>query len=519
MRLNKRFFVTTPIYYVNDLPHIGHTYTTVAADVVSRWRRLMGDDVLFLTGTDEHGAKILEAAAGKKKDVREYCDEIAAGFKNAWKDMGVSYDIFIRTTDPLHEDAVRKFTGGLNEKKELNFSKYEGRYCIQCEKYLTETELSDGLCPDHKTKPVAQSEENYFFNLSKYREKLLEIIQDTCHPQHFEILPAERKNEITGKLKKGLDDISISRAEMPWGIPLPFDPGQTVYVWVDALINYISAVGYGLPGQKNLNYAFSDWWPADVHIIGKDILWFHCVIWPALLLASGLPLPKKIFAHGYFTVNGQKMSKTVGNVIRPAELIDIFGADASRFLLLAAFPFGSDGDISLDDFREKYNAYLANNIGNLISRTTNMVEKYSGGRLTVPAGWTDSNLQEIRQLFSVAAEGLESLSFEKTIRSIISMSTFCNQYIDREEPWRLASSVAPSDRQKLQKILYEVILVLKHITLLLAPLMPETSAKIWGLLDEKEEMAAVIRGMKDKPGLSLPSGAEIKKSPPLFPKQ
>jgi methionyl-tRNA synthetase len=307
-----KFYITTPIYYVNDNPHIGHAYTTVAADVLARWYRLLGLKVYFLTGTDEHGQKIFEAAKSKDRQPKGYCDEIVEVFKSIWKKLNISCDNFIRTTDVVHEDTVKKVLNELYNRDEIYKAKYKGSYCVQCEKFIAPGELADGLCPYHKIKPIERSEENYFFKLSNYREKLIEIISDESHPEHFKISPEGRKKEIIGKLKTGLEDISISRASMPWGIPLPFDSSQTTYVWVDALLNYLSGIGY-VSGKSD----FAGMWPAEVHLMAKDILWFHSVIWPAILVALKLPLPKRVYAHGFFTVNGQKMSKTIGNVIEP----------------------------------------------------------------------------------------------------------------------------------------------------------------------------------------------------------
>ena len=465
-----KFYLTTPIYYVNDIPHIGHAYTTIAADVLSRWHKMCGYDVFFLTGTDEHGLKIVESAKNKNIPVKQYCDEISGHFKQSWKLLNISYDGFIRTTDDKHITAVSVFIHKLHENNKIYKKKYTGLYCISCERFLTETELIDGKCPDHKIAPVTHEEENYFFKLSEYRDTLINIISDSSHPQHIDILPESRKNEILGKLKLGLDDISISREHLPWGIPLPFDKSQTLYVWIDALLNYITAIEYGTDSWSNQKL-----WPADLHLMAKDILWFHSVIWPAMLLAAGLPVPGKLFAHGFFTVNGQKMSKTIGNVIQPEQLIERFGVDATRYLLLSAFPFGTDGDISMELMTEKYNSNLANNIGNLVSRTVTMVEKYCSGRIPGKPGNNNILLEKCSVEFKDIPGYYKSLEFSKIIDSIQRSVNQANNYVGEKEPWNLAKH---DKHDELNEVLYnlcEFIWVLAHY---LYPIMPEISNSI-----------------------------------------
>ncbi|OGS26572.1 MAG: methionine--tRNA ligase [Elusimicrobia bacterium RIFOXYB2_FULL_48_7] len=509
--MKKPFYITTPIYYVNDAPHIGHTYTTVAADVLSRWARLRSIETFFLTGTDEHGGKILEAAKEKHKEPKDYCDEISGKYAQAWEQMDISYDRFIRTTDPHHQLAVEKFISNLHSNGDIYKSKYEGLYCLQCEKFLSPGDLQDNACPDHKTAPEKHCEENYFFKLSKYREQLVELISNKNHPKHFEILPEERRNEILGKLKLGLEDISISRENLPWAIPMPFDRSQTIYVWIDALINYVSAIGYGNGPENTDTEEFTRAWPVDIHLLAKDILWFHCVIWPAMLLANNLPLPKRVFAHGFFTINGQKMSKTIGNIIKPAELVEIFGVDASRFLLLNAFPFGADGDISIAAFKEKYNAHLANNIGNLVSRATNMATKYYNGTLAKPSCWEPSVFDELKPMFLKYENSMENLKLNEVLDSVIAVSSFANQYIDRQAPWNLAKT----DTAKLQVVLYDSMMIVKYIAALLSPFMPSAAEKIWKTLDEKDTIASTIQKM---PAFMPLTGSAITKPENLFPK-
>lgn len=508
-----KFYVTTPIYYVNDFPHIGHSYTTIAADVLARWNRLKGSEVFFLTGTDEHGAKIAEAAAHAEQTPKAFSDTISEGFKSAWKKLDISNDHFLRTTDPEHEKAVQFFLEKLFSSGNIYKSKYEGLYCVQCEKYLTAADLDEkGCCPDHKLKPIVHSEENYFFKLSAYREKLLEIISDQNNPRHLAIYPIERKNEIIGKLKTGLEDISISRAKLEWGIPLPFDPKQTVYVWVDALLNYITGLGY-----RENSETFRKFWPADVQLMAKDILWFHSVIWPAMLLAAKLPTPKKIFAHGFFTINGQKMSKTLGNVIRPDSLIERFGVDASRYLALSLFPFGSDGDISWNALTEKYNSDLANNLGNLVSRTLTMIEKFSAGRIpSTGTGFSEISDNIFNELTG-AEKYIENLEFSLFINSVQSAIDKTNRYIEITAPWKMAKE----NNANLAQVLFNIATNLKIITIFVLPFMPRTCGKIWELLGETKPIEqTALKYFADKSAnkniLCATNGAETKKGEILF---
>ncbi len=464
-----KYYLTTPIYYVNDVPHIGHAYTTVAADVLARWRRLRGDEVFFLTGTDEHGAKICQAAEKNGRSPRAFCDGIVQSFRDAWSAMRITNDRFIRTTDPRHEKAVQVFLQKLYDNGMIYKSKYEGTYCVQCEKFLSEDDLNeDGCCPDHRTKPVHHAEENYFFKLSAYRDTLIDMLSDEKNPRHIAVLPAERRNEILGKLRTGLEDISISRAALAWGIPLPFDASQTVYVWVDALLNYISAIGY-----EDNPAEFSRYWPCELHLMAKDILWFHSVIWPAMLLAAELPVPKKLFAHGFFTINGQKMSKTIGNVILPDQIVGKFGTDASRYLTLALFPFGVDGDISWAGMTERYNTDLANNLGNLVSRTLAMVDKYFGGTLpsrtgTAPFSVTGT-LAAIPPLY-------DSLEFSRIIETIQKAVDSANRHIEEKAPWKMAKAQDPA----LADVLYDLAESIGLLSFYLLPFLPETCEGIWG---------------------------------------
>lgn len=446
----KKYFATTPIYYVNDIAHIGHTYTTVAADVITRYYKQKGYDARLLTGTDEHGAKIAEAAKKHGKEPKEYADEVSEKFKEAWKSLNIDYTRFIRTTDADHIKVAQEFLQKLYDKKAIDPKPrlYKGLYCVGHEKFMSQDELIEGLCPDHQTKPIEHSEENYYFKLSNYQQSLQQLIKS----DEIKIRPESRKNEILGKLAQGLEDISISRASLEWGIPLPFDKSHTTYVWIEALINYYT---YG--SQNNF-------WPANLHLVGKDILWFHSVIWPAMLLAIGEKLPKQIFAHGFFTINGQKMSKTIGNVIGPNQLINRYGVDGSRYVLLAAFPFGEDGDFSWEGLDRIYNADLANGLGNLVARIHKLFTYHKFDH-NLPSASESKLWVDHYKLF------IESLQFYLALDEIRKEIKDIDFEINRIKPWE-----QENEEQKtfLQTIIPRILLVAK----LLQPFLPETSEKI-----------------------------------------
>ena len=459
----KKFYLTTPIYYINDKPHIGHAYTTVAADVLARFHKLLGDETYFLTGTDEHGAKVFQASQKAKKDPKEFADEIAGDYKKAWEQLEIKYARFIGTTDKDHDETVQKFLQKLYEKNYLVERNYEGFYCIGCERFLTEDELVDGKCPEHNCEPVLQKEKNWFFKLSEFSDRLLKIIES----DEYEIKPVERKNEVLGKIKKGLEDISISRATLKWGIPLPFDKSQTCYVWVDALLNY-----YTFGHQKNI-------WPADLHIIGKDILWFHAIIWPAMLLAAEEKLPKKLFVHGYFTIGGKKMSKTLGNIITPQELVEKFGANGTRYLLLSAYPFGGDGDITIEKFKEKYNADLAGGLGNLASRVAKLCnDLYLDNPIT---GWRELKdfvwRDKIGKLITTPFDKdfingykrcLDNLDFFGALNEINNEISRIDKSINEDRPWELVKT----NKDEARKVLTLLVLKINQLATLLEPFMP-----------------------------------------------
>lgn len=454
----ERFYITTPIYYVNDKPHIGHAYTTIAADVLARWHRLKKDEVFFLTGTDEHGAKVAQSAEEAKKDPQQFCDENSKKFRETFKNLNLSFDYFIRTTDQRHKEAVAKFMQKLRGNEDIYEGTYQGLYCTGCENFLTEKELVNGQCPIHLTVPEKITEKNYFFKLKKYLPQVKELIEK----DEMRIQPEDKKKETLGLFKQGLKDFSVSREKVKWGIPLPFEQSQVTYVWVEALQNYISAIGYG-DNRKE----FEKWWvEADVlHLMAKDILKFHCVYWPALLLAVGEKPPKELFLHGFFTINGQKMSKSLGNVIDPEDMVKKYGADATRYLLLSQFPFGQDGDIKAEKFDEQYNADLANGIGNLVSRVANLVEQ-SGGELKRKPEGSDDLLEKVSRY-------LEKLEFHKAIEVFNSEISDLDSKLQQERPWEKEKN----DSSRI-KFLEDSVNTLLSITKAMEPFMPDTAAQI-----------------------------------------
>ncbi len=451
--MSKKFFVTTPIYYVNDRPHIGHLCTTLAADILARYHRLLGEKVFFLTGTDEHGAKIAEAAKENQQSPKDYCDQLAVDFERNWKKLNLSYDFFIRTTDPRHEKFVSKFIEKIYKNGDIYKGKYEGLYCIGCEKFLTDSELIDGCCPYHPSrKPIRQVEENYFFRLSKYQKEVEKIIQKNI----YHLVPENKKRETLNKIKKGLDDLSISRASVSWGIPLPWDKSQTIYVWFEALLNYFTATQF-LNGKDIF-------WPPDLHIVGKEISWFHAVIWPAMLLSAELPLPKKLFIHSFYISRGQKMSKSIGNIIQPKQLINEFGLEATRYLIASTFPHSDDSDITMEYFKEKYNADLANGIGNLVQRVSVLCQMSN-----VKCQMSKPNFKF--QNYNLYNQLLEEYKFNEALVWIWEKINKLDKYVNDNKPWE-----KQGNERKI--ILEKPIFDLLEIAFLLQPFLPQTSQKI-----------------------------------------
>ncbi|MBM3205556.1 methionine--tRNA ligase [Candidatus Shapirobacteria bacterium] len=476
MNKKNKFYITTPIYYVNDIPHIGHAYTTIAADVLARYQKnVLGEEnVFFLTGTDEHGAKIAEAAKKARRTPQAFCDKVSLRFKNAWKNLNISNDYFFRTTDERHIKRVQEIFQKIYENGKIYLSTYEELYCIGCEKYLKEKELINDCCPLHPNqKLIKQKERNYFFKLKDYEKKLINLIDDN----KLKILPPARKHEILSKIALGLENISISREGVKWGIPLPWDSKQTLWVWADALLNYYTATQFL---EKKGGF-----WPPDLHLVGKDILWFHAVIWPALLLAAGIKednLPKKIFAHGFFTINGQKISKSLGNVISPEDLIKKFGVDGTRYLLLSEFPFGTDGDISIKKFKTRYNADLANGLGNLVARVAKLFEKNNLNIKEIKKNFKKENDLESNLRVSLY---LEELKFDEIFKFVWGFISGLDKYINRERPWE-------KDASEAKKILGKIILgsgslvSLLKIAEILESFLPETSKKIKAIFEKEK---------------------------------
>jgi len=487
----RRILITTPIYYVNDKPHIGHAYTTLVADVLTRFFRIQGKEVFFLTGTDEHGAKIAEVAEKAGKTPKKICDENSEDFKKAWQNLEIKYDYFIRTTDKRHEEAVKKFFEKLKEKNVIYEKEYVGLYCVGCEKFLTEKDLVNGLCPDHKRKPETISEKNYFFKLK------LKAVEELIKTKKLKILPSGAESEVFGLLNQKLDDFSISRQKerVKWGIDLPFDKNQTIYVWVDALLNYISAVGYNDNEEE-----FKKWWvdARVIHLLAKDILKFHAIYWPAMLLSVGIKTPDEEFVHGFFTINGQKMSKTLGNFIDPNDLVKRFGAEVTRYLLLSQFSLNHDGDVKEEKFAEKYNSDLAQGIGNLVSRILALGEQY-GKEIMVQC--LDTNL--VTKSWKDYKKQMEEFRFNDALVIIWNLISYCDKYISDTKPWQKID-----DDKEFQKILGLLIYVLGNASLMLSPIMPKTSTKILEYLNlhdtSKEDWLSKL--------------VLLKKQLPLFPR-
>ena len=472
--MNKeKFYITTPIYYPSANFHIGHCYTTIIADAIARYKRLTGYDVFYLTGTDEHGLKIQKKAEEAGVTPQEYVDEIVGNAKDLWKSLNISYDKFIRTTDKEHVECVQKIFKKLYDQGDIYKGEYKGLYCTPCESFWTETQLVDGKCPDCGRDVNEVSEEAYFFRLSKYQDRLIKFYDE--HPTFIE--PESRKNEMLNNfIKPGLDDLCVSRTTFNWGVPVTFDDKHVVYVWIDALSNYISALGY-LSDDDTL---FKKYWPANLHIVGKEIVRFHTIIWPIMLMALDLPLPEKVFGHGWLVINGGKISKSLGNYKDPREYIDSYGVDAVRYFVLREVPFGSDGSFSEEALITRTNGDLANVLGNLVNRTIGMANKYFDGVInnTFVNEEIDNNLiNDATQLYSVVDGYMENLEVSKAIACIFDLLRNCNKYIDETMPWILAKDEAKKDR--LATVLYNLIECIRISTVLLQAFIPDTCKKIF----------------------------------------
>ena len=507
---DKKFYITTPIYYVNDVPHIGHAYTTIAADVDARFKRLEGYEVFFLTGTDEHGQKVQQAAQNLKVAPQQHVDKLHQRFKELWVKLNISNSDFIRTTEERHKVLVCNILQTLFDKDEIYRDSYEGWYCTPCERFWTEKDLQEDNCPECRRKVEKIKEHNYFFRMGKYQEWLVDKIKSD---PHF-ILPASRRNEVLGFLEKPLEDLCISRpkSRLPWGIPLPFDEEYVTYVWFDALINYISIHG-SLDEIRASGY-----WPADHNMVGKDILTTHAVYWSTMLKAIGLEPPKNIFAHGWWTVNGQKMSKSLHNVVEPNQLADQFGVDVIRYFLLREVPFGLDGDFSHKALIGRLNSDLANNLGNLLNRTVNMMKKYFDGTIPTPAtpGDEDGALEsKAREVIDEVRKLYDELAFNKILQKIWELVDTTNQYIDKTGPWNLAKT--DEGKERLKTIMYNAAESLRILGVLLFPFMPKSCESL--MLQLGVEKTIGEQGMRslDNWG-SLLSGTKTQKAKQLFPR-
>ena len=474
--MKEKYYITTPIYYPSANFHIGHCYTTIIADSIARYQRLKEKDVFFLTGTDEHGQKIENKAKEKGVTPKEYVDEIVDNAKDLWKSLGISYDKFIRTTDEYHEKAVQKIFDKLYEQNDIYLDKYKGLYCTPCESFWTETQLVDGKCPDCGREVNLVEEESYFFRLSKYQKRIEELYKN--NPDF--IKPESRKNEmINNFLKPGLDDLCVSRTTFSWGIPVDFDPKHVIYVWIDALTNYITALGY-LSDNDSL---FKKYWPADLHLVGKEIVRFHAIIWPALLMALDLPLPKQVFGHGWLKIDGGKISKSLGNYKDPREYIDKYGVDAVRYYALREVSFGSDGNFSEEALIARTNADLANTLGNLLNRTIAMTNKYFDGVISnskVNEEIDTELINKASNLKSVVDKNMEKLYISDALEEIFNFLRECNKYIDDTTPWVLAKE---EKLERLQTVLYNLLESIRISSVLLTPFMPTTTEKIFKQLN------------------------------------
>lgn len=506
---NPTYYITTPIYYPSATLHIGHCYTTVAADTMTRYKKLRGYDAYFLTGSDEHGQKIQRSAAANQMEPIEYVDKIIASFKELWGKFDIDYSDFIRTTEPRHEEVVAEVFKKLQDQGDIYLGSYQGHYCVSCETFFTESQIkeSQGKCPDCGGDLDLVKEESYFFKMNKYAPRLLEYIDQ--NPDFIQ--PVSRRNEMINFIKQGLEDLSISRTTFSWGIPVPNDPKHVIYVWLDALTNYISALGYTKGDER-----FEKYWPADVHLVGKDIVRFHTIIWPIMLMALDLPLPKKVFAHGWILVDEGKMSKSKGNVVDPMVLADKYSTDALRYFLLREFIFGSDGNYSEDILINRINVDLANDFGNLLSRTTAMLEKFQDGKILPPQEKTEFD-DELMELFNTVpqemADAMEKLEFHNALAAIWKIVSKANKYIDEAAPWALNKN---GETGKLATVLYNMAEALRFSTIMLTPFMPKTPAKVWeqlGLTGNTD-----IHTWESLSYGGIPQGTTVNRGEPIFPR-
>ncbi|MGH9189826.1 MAG: methionine--tRNA ligase [Acidimicrobiales bacterium] len=496
-----RFYVTTPIYYVNDAPHIGHAYTTVAADALARWRRLVGEEVLFLTGTDEHGLKNKQAADAIGLEPQVLADRNSARFREAWATLDVAYDDFIRTTEARHVEGVSAFLQAVYDNGDIERGSYEGLYCVACEAYYSEDDLVDGNCPVHGRPVERMAEENWFFRLSRYQQRLLDWYE--AHPDA--LVPAARRNEVLAFIRQGLDDISISRS-FDWGVRLPWDENQVAWVWFDALPNYITAIGYGSDEER-----FGAWWPADYHLVGKDIIRFHAVYWPAMLMAAGLEPPRHVAVHGWLLVGGEKMSKTRLNQIAPGDLVADLGVDAVRYHLLRDVPFGPDGDFSYEGMVARYNADLANNFGNLLSRVSTLIDSKCGG--LAPRPQPESPLSRIAaDVVAAATAAWDRLASSDALDATWRLIHAANSSLEAAEPWK--ADPGPS----VDAVLGDALEALRIVTVLASPAMPSACAEVWRRIGLAGSPGDGPLGVAATWG-GHPGSVRVEKGSPLFPRR
>ena len=496
-----KFSATTPIYYVNAKPHLGHAYTTIVADAVSRWHRLLGEEVHLLTGTDEHGLKIQQAADAAGVSPKEFADSIAPLFAQAWDRLNITHDDFIRTTEPRHAAGVQKLLQACYDAGDIEVDMYRGQYCVACEAYFIEEELIEGKCPIHKIETTFVEEENYFFRLSRFEDRLLKWYED--HPTA--ITPGFRMNEVLGFIKGGLHDFSVSRKTLTWGIPLPWDSSHVAYVWFDALANYITAVGYGTDDK-----AFADNWPVDYHFIGKDIIRFHCVYWPAMLMSAGIEPPKGWAVGGWLLVDGEKMAKTAGNVVNPLDLIDVVGVDGFRYYVLAETTYGNDGDFSDEGLIKRFNSDLANNLGNLAARVATVVEKKCGG--VGPASSANSPLAEIAATaVAETSQAWATVQPSKALEATWKLIGATNSYLEDNEPWKME----PGDA--VNTVMGDALEALRIVSILANPALPTTTQEIWNRIGLTGNIADLRINTDTKWG-QYTGGTQVVKGQPLFPR-
>jgi methionyl-tRNA synthetase len=496
------YYLTTPIYYVNARPHLGHAYTTIVGDALARWHRLLGDDVHFLTGTDEHGLKIQQAADAAGMTPQEFTDSIAPLFAQAWERLNISHDDFIRTTEARHKAGVEKLLQACFDAGDIELDTYSGLYCVACEAYFTPEDLDGDNCPIHKRPVEHVEEENYFFRLSRFEQRLIDFYSQHPHA----VVPEHRVNEVLGFIKQGLQDFSVSRKTLTWGIPLPFDSSHVAYVWFDALANYITAIGYGTN-----DHMFNTWWPVNHHLIGKDIVRFHNVYWPAMLMSAGIEVPKGWAVGGWLLVGGEKMSKTQGNVVNPLDLVDEIGVDGFRYYVLTDTVYGNDGDFTYEGLISRYNSDLANNLGNLAARIATVVEKKCGGLGTAPS--PSSALASIaQQCVTETSQHWEQVQPSRALEATWQLIRATNAHLENHEPWK--SEPGP----QVDTVMGDALEALRIVTILAFPAMPDTTREIWRRIGMTTEIENCRIGTDTQWGL-YPPGAPVVKGDPLFPRR